>query len=97
MIDRAADRTICGVLDDHYDSAGDVLFHPAHLIHNHRDLLDFELHCTSAAPTFAADGTAPRRGWLWSLGLRTDACTCAAPAAAGDVSHVGFGDTGTAR
>lgn len=55
VIDRAADRAICDVLDDHYDSAGGVLFHPAPLIHNHRGLLDFEQHCTSAAPTFAAD------------------------------------------
>lgn len=55
VIDRAADRAICDVLDDHYDSAGGVLFHPAPLIHNHRGLLDFEQHCTSAVPTFAAD------------------------------------------
>lgn len=55
VIDRAADRAICDVLDEHYDAAGGIPFQSANLIHNHRGLLDFEQHCTSTAASFAVD------------------------------------------
>lgn len=45
----AADRAICDVLDEHYDAAGGIPFHPAPLIHNHRNMLDRSMdereHC----------------------------------------------------
>lgn len=51
----ASDQTICNVLDEHYDAAGGIPLQPPNLIHNHRDLLDFELHCTGTESLFAAD------------------------------------------
>lgn len=51
----AADQIICDVLDEHYDAAGGIPFQPANLIHNHRNMLDFELHCTGTTSLFAAD------------------------------------------
>lgn len=55
VTDRAADRITCDVLDDHYGADGSVPLRTPDPVSNHRDLLEFEQHCTSTAALFAVD------------------------------------------
>lgn len=55
VVGRAADQAMCDALDDHYGAAGGVPLRAPDPIFNHRDLLEFELHCGSTDSLFAVD------------------------------------------